>query len=188
MYSLILGDFKMSKTLDKPMKDISFRSMSFLFNLRDLFIDPMKKVKKAKVTLGDTVLDYGCGTGSYSIAAGKIVGPSGKVYAADIQPLSAKKVQHQAQKNKLDNISTIVTNCETQLPKNSIDKIICFDMFHMVKEPLKILAEFHRVLKPTGLLSLDCHHLNDIEPKVVGSGLFKLAKRVKNTFNFIKSD
>ncbi len=173
---------------DKPMNNFSFRSMSLLFKFRDIFLDPIKKVKKAEVTKGNIVLDYGSGPGSFSIAAGKIVGTSGKVYAADIQPLSAKKVVKKAQKNKLDNIIPIITNCKTNLPANSVDVIICFDMFHMLNEPNKILAEFHRVLKPTGILSIDCHHLKNFDARVTNMGYFSLRDKLsEKSYNFIKS-
>ena len=176
----------MASKIDKPMKNISFKIMSGFFALRDKLTDPMEKIVKAKVSSGNYVLDYGCGPGSYAIAAAKIVGKSGKVFAADIQPLSAEKIQKKAKLEGLLNIETITTDCDTGLKDDSIDVILCFDMFHMLNNPFKILKEFHRVLKPDSILSLDCHHMKEIEPKITETGLFKLVEKVENTYNFIK--
>ncbi|MFX1364740.1 MAG: class I SAM-dependent methyltransferase [Promethearchaeota archaeon] len=176
----------MEGKIDKPMKRMSFNVMSALFVIRDKFSDPLKKIIKAKVKDGDIVLDYGCGPGSYSICAAKVVGDSGKVYAADIHPLSAEKVQKKALKEGLTNIYTITTDCSTGLENNSIDVILCFDMFHMLNDPKRVLKEFHRVLKPDSIFSLDCHHMKDIETEILKSGLFRLAERIDKTYNFTK--
>ncbi|MFX1374898.1 MAG: class I SAM-dependent methyltransferase [Promethearchaeota archaeon] len=176
----------MESEIDKPMKKISFKMMSVLFIIRDKFSDPMKKIIKAKVKKGDYVLDYGCGPGTYSICTAKIVGDFGKVYAADIHPLSADKVHKKALKEGLNNIDTITTDCSTGLGDNSIDSILCFDMFHMLNDPQKVLKEFHRVLKPNAILSLDCHHMKDIGSAVEKTGLFRLDEKIEKTYNFTK--
>lgn len=38
------------------------------------------------------------------------------------------------------------------LPDDSVDRIICFDSFHHVPNPEEVLAEFYRILKPSGLI------------------------------------
>jgi ubiquinone/menaquinone biosynthesis C-methylase UbiE len=64
---------EMSKQKDKPMPNIAFRFMSFGFKLRDRFINPKKVLEKVGVREGQTVLDFGCGPGSYTIPAAKLV-------------------------------------------------------------------------------------------------------------------
>ncbi len=168
------------------MSNLDFNSMSAIFAIRDIFSNPMKKIIRANVSEGQYVLDYGCGPGAYTIAAAKVVGNSGKTYAADIHPLASKKVLKKAKKAGLNNIETITTDCDTGLENNSIDVILCFDMFHFVKDKQKILMEFHRVLKPNSILSMDCHHMNDLKSKVEDSGLFALKEQINKTFNFHK--
>ena len=176
----------MESEIDKPMKNIAFKGMSAIFALRDKLSNPMKKITKVKLKKGYYVLDYGCGSGSFSLSAAKVVGDSGKVYAADIQHLSAEKIHKKALKEGLNNIETITTDCSTGLKDNSIDVILCFDMFHMLNNQQKVLKEFHRVLKPNAILSLDCHHMKEIESKIVGTGLFKLEEKIDKIYNFIK--
>jgi isopenicillin N synthase-like dioxygenase len=50
--------------------------------------------------------------------------------------------------------------------------------------------ELHRILKQDGILTLSDHHLkdDDIQARVTEKGLFKLTKKGKKTFSFVKSD
>jgi len=148
----------------------------------------MKKIEKAEIKPGYVILDYGCGPGSYSIAAAKIVGPSGKIYAADIHHSAIKEVNKRAMKKNLKHIETIQTDCKTRLEPNSIDIIICFDVLHGIEDKNCILKEFYRVLKPESILSFDDHHMkeNEILEKLTSEGLFKLVEKKDDQYNFTK--
>ena len=82
------NSIKKEKT-DQPMNKLRFKVMSCVLRIRDIFISPKSKLTRSKVQKGLTVLDYGCGPGSLTIAAAEAVGESGKVYGADIHPLAA---------------------------------------------------------------------------------------------------
>lgn len=173
---------------NKSQSNLDFRFMSFFFKIRDFFKSPMKKVDKAEIKSGDFVLDYGCGPGSYSFAAAEIVGPSGKIFAADIHTLAIKKVNKKAMKKGLENIITIETDCKTGLDDNYIDVIMCFDVLHDIKDKESILKEFHRVLKLDSRLSFDDHHMkeNEIIETITAQGLFKLVEKKEKIYNFSK--
>ncbi len=81
----------MKKDNRKYQSNLDFKLMTFFFKIRDLFRDPMEKVKNAEIKPGNVVVDYGCGPGSHAVAAAQIVGSSGKVHAIDIHPLALKK-------------------------------------------------------------------------------------------------
>ena len=149
--------------MEKKQSSLDFRFMSFLMRIRDFFNPPIKKIEKAGIKEGYFVLDYGCGPGSYSIAAAKTVGPNGKVISADINSLAIEKVKFKAQKNNLNNIEMIKTDCKTGIDDNSIDVVICFDTLHALKNITSNIKEFHRVLKPNGVLSVDDHHSKEDE-------------------------
>lgn len=176
------------KERSKPKSNLDFRIMSSMFTVRDIFKNPMNKVNVLKLKSGYMVLDYGCGPGSFSIGAAGVVGPSGKIYAADIHPLAIEKVRNRAKKKGLTNIETILTDCDTGLKDNSIDMIICFDVFHNILHPEKILKEFHRVLKQDFQLALDDHHFNEEEilSKITANGLFKLKEKKEKIYFFTK--
>ncbi|MFX1310686.1 MAG: class I SAM-dependent methyltransferase [Promethearchaeota archaeon] len=173
---------------NKKQSNIDFRFMSFFFKVRDVFHPPIEKIRKANIKQGDIVLDYGCGSGSYTIAAAEVIKPNGKVIAADIHPLALQKVSKKSEKSGYNNIETIQTDCATGLDNESIDVVICFDVIHDIPNKYNILKEFHRVLKHTSTLSFDDHHLkeNEIIDFITSEGLFKLSEKNDKQFNFIK--
>lgn len=162
--------------------------MSFSFKIRDLRLPRENILKEVGIKPGFQVLDYGCGPGSYSIVAAKMVGNSGTVYALDIHPLAIEQVKRQASKERLDNIKTILSGRDTGLPDNSMDIVLLYDIVHNLGDPDSVLAELHRVLKPGGVISFSDHHMKeqDIIARMTG-GLFKLTKTGKRTYSFVKS-
>lgn len=172
----------------KKSSNLDFRCMSFMFKIRDKFHPPSQKIEKANIKQGDFVLDYGCGPGSYTLAALDTVGPSGKVIAVDINPHAIDKVEEKASQRALENIDTIITDCETGVNAESIDVIICFDVFHGIENKDCILTEFHRVLKENSRLSFDDHHMKEEEiiPLITDTGLFELEEKNGKIYNFKK--
>jgi ubiquinone/menaquinone biosynthesis C-methylase UbiE len=165
--------------MDRLESNFGFRVMSFIFKLRDFFL-PLKDVlKEVGIKSGFSVLDCGCGQGSYIIAATDLVGKSGKVYALDIHPLAIQKVRNIAVKRRLEHLETIQPDCKTGLPDDSIDVVLLYDTFHNLSDPYGVLGELHRVLKPKGILSFSDHHMkeNEILFGVTFGGLFKLLKK-----------
>jgi ubiquinone/menaquinone biosynthesis C-methylase UbiE len=142
---------------DIPMSSLSFKFMGLFFQFRDLLTSPTKLLEHTGIVPGWNVLDYGCGTGSYSIPAAQLVGPMGKVYAADIHPLAINEVQKKAITKGLGNIYTILTDSKTELSDASIDLVLLFYVLHDFRDPDMILEEIERVLKTGGLLAIIDH-------------------------------
>jgi len=171
------------------MTNLSFRFMAFLFKIRDAFRSPLKKLIEAEIKPGWQILDFGCGPGSYSIAAAELVGETGKVYAVDIHPLALKTVQKRASKKGLKNIETILTDWQTGLENRCIDLILMYDVFHGLKNPDRILEELHRILKEESILCFDDHHMKEEEllSRISRGGFFKFLEKKKLTYLFQKT-
>lgn len=169
--------------------NLDFLATRFFLGIRDLLIPREKVLSEVEIKPGFSILDYGCGPGSYSIIAAKSVGNKGKVYAADIHPMALTNVTKRAERLGLKNIETINTDCKTGLKDQSIDVVFLYDVFHDFKEPRKILQEIHRVLKTKGILTFSDHHLKEREivSAVEGSKLFKLMSKGKRTYGFKKA-
>lgn len=103
---------------------------------------------------GHTFLDYGCGTGYFSLAAAKMVTDSGKVYALDYFPKQLEIVSEKCGKAGLTNIETIHSSSHTGLADESVDVVWLCDVLHEIKERRAVLKELHRVLKKDGMLAL----------------------------------
>ena len=166
------------------MKTLHFKFMAFFFKIRDFFNPPLKVLEESDIREGFTVLDYGCGPGSFSIAAAKLAGQNGRVYALDINPSAVNNVQKAAFKENLDNIKTIQSNRATGLEDNSVDTVLLLDTYHALSNPAEVLKELHRVLKPGAELVFSDHHMDEkkILTELTEQGLFKLSKKGKKLY------
>jgi ubiquinone/menaquinone biosynthesis C-methylase UbiE len=176
--------------MDKPEPNFHFKVMSFSYKFRDLFLPRINILKEVGIKPGFHVLDYGCGPGSYIISLAELVGKSGKIYALDIHPLAIQKVQSIVSKKQLTNVETICSDCKTGLPDDSVDIVLLYDTFHNLGDPNGVLEELYRVLKPNGILSFSDHHMkeNEIISKVINRGLFRLLRKGKRTYGFLKEE
>ena len=162
--------------------------MAFGFKLRDFFKPRQNIVKEVGLNRGFQVLDYGCGPGGYVLAVSEAIGSSGKLHALDINPLAIEMVKKIIAKNKLENVETILSDCGTGLADETLDAVLLYDVFHDIADQNGVLKELCRVLKPDGVLSFSDHHLkeSEITSKVTSTGLFKLQRKGKATYTFIK--
>lgn len=101
-----------------------------------------------------TIVDFGCGYGTFALAAAKLT--EGKVIALDIDPQMLAAAKTNATVQKVDNIRFI--QCDfmsdgTGLEGKSVDYAMIFNLLH-ADQPLQLLSEAHRVLKKTGKLAI----------------------------------
>lgn len=176
--------------MDKPMSNFDFQFMSLGYKFRDLRLPRLNILKEVGIKPGFHVLDYGCGPGSYIMPLAKLVGESGKVYALDIHPLAIQKVQDIASKKQLANVETILSDCQTGLPSNSLDAVLLYAAFHHLSDPDVVLKELHRVLKPDGILSFSDRHMKEKEimAEVTNGRLFRLLRKGQRTYTFLKEE
>jgi len=123
-------------------------------------------LKKVGLKSGQTVLDFGCRVGHYTIPAAKVVGSKGIVYAVDKEQQALNELEQEATRLNLKNIRIINTSGRIQIDveKDSVDVILFYDVlhYHEQKEREKLYAEAHRILKQDGLLSVyPKHNLED---------------------------
>ena len=104
---------------------------------------------------GMSVADVGAGTGYMSLKMAKRVGPTGKVYAEDVQPEMLQRVRANAQKAKVSNVETVQGSfTDPMLPKGQMDLVLLVDVYHEFSEPQKMLRGIRESLKPDGRLVL----------------------------------
>jgi len=168
--------------------NLSFRLMSLEFRLRDRLRPPIRILGEAGVQAGMTIVDFGCGPGGFSLAAARLVGPEGLVYAVDHHPLAAAAVRKSAEKAGIRNIRTILGGSMVDIPEGSADVSLLYDVLHGLPEPERNLLEHVRVLKPKGMLSVMDHHLKEsfLLALISASGRFRLIRRNRRTLEFEK--
>lgn len=172
------------------MPDLHFRLMAFCFAIRDLVRRPMDVLTSLPLMPGQVVLDFGCGPGSYSIAAAELVGPEGRVYAVDLNPVAIRSVTRRAAGRGLANLTGICTDGGTRLDDSSVDVVLLYDTLHALTGAAAVVKELHRVLKSDGLLSVSDHHSTDREivDELTGEALFAVIGRNGPTISFRRSE
>jgi ubiquinone/menaquinone biosynthesis C-methylase UbiE len=159
--------------------DFAFRLMTLTYKLRDLFQNPRRSLEKARLRRGMSVVDYGCGPGSFTIPAAELVAQEGKVFAVDIHPLAISNVRQKAARKGLQNVETVlVQGYDTGIQDSSIDRVLLIDTIHSIDDPEALFREIHRMLKPDGLLYMEKGHMAMSEQKrtVEKTGLFKITE------------
>ena len=174
--------------MEKLKSSLSFKLMGLAFKLRDFVSPRINVLKEVGIKPGNAVLDYGCGPGGYIVPLSSLIGTSGEIFALDINPLAIKSVQEIASKNKLENVKTIHSECDTGLPDQSVEVVILYDTYHDLKNPDDVLQEINRIIKAEGILSFSDHHMRDYEirEKILSNNLFKLIKKNRKTYTFSK--
>lgn len=77
------------------------------------YFTPRRTLYAPGLRNGMSFADLGCGYGTFSIAAAKMVGKRGKVYAIDIDPVMLRIVRQGARSERLENITTILRDVFT---------------------------------------------------------------------------
>ncbi len=108
---------------------------------------------------GDNFLDAGSGDGYMSIAASKIVGDRGKVFAVDIWEESMNILKKEIQEKKINNIMAIIADISDKIPveNESIDLCYMGNVLHgfvQNEDYNEVMKEIGRILKKEGIFAV----------------------------------
>ena len=142
---------------------------------RDREEDTGTLLKALHLKPGQTVCDFGCGNGFYTVRMAKRVGDQGTVYAIDIQPEMLHMLDRRAKAVGLKNIKPLLGNrVDPALPAAQLDLVLLVDVYHELSNPEEILHAIRSSLKPDGRLVLAEFRLED--PNVPIKLLHKMSK------------
>jgi len=133
-----------------------------------------RSLRDVGISKGQIVLDFGSGSGNYTIPAARIVGEEGRVYALDKDRRDLDKLMQKAESEGLKNIERMETSgkLKIDLEDESVDVVLLYDILHYYYFPKaghrrKLLREVYRILKPSALLSVYPTHLEShMHPKL----------------------
>ena len=112
-----------------------------------------------------TVVDLGCGPGFFTIPAHQIVGPSGHVIAADIQPEMLDHLRGRLRSAEIHDVDVIQTT-EGHVPVTDhvADVVFAAFVLHEANDPAGFLGECARLIKPEGAVAIiEWRHDADLE-------------------------
>ncbi len=166
------------------VSNFNYKIMAAYLRFRERFRKPEETLRILGIEEGHKVLDFGCGIGSYSIPAAKIVGETGRIYALDIHPVAIDRVQKRIDQENLRNVETIQSGLETGLADESLDYVLLLDVYSWIPTKAKLMKELHRVLKSTGKMSVLIDHMDPAEfiDDIERTGLFSIEVEDGNSF------
>lgn len=123
--------------------------------LRRRFQPPDETAIRHGLEPGMTVLEVGPGNGRYTVAAARRIGPTGRLYAVDIEPKMIERVRRRATAEGVTNIEARVASAyELPYPDGFFDRIVTITVTGEIPDPVRAFREFARVLKPAGQIAV----------------------------------
>jgi ubiquinone/menaquinone biosynthesis C-methylase UbiE len=102
---------------------------------------------------GTRVADLGAGDGTFAVALASRVGPSGRVYATEIDAERLAEIRQAATEAGLSNITVIEgAVSRTNLPEACCDALFSRMVYHHLTDPAAINTDIFRALRPGGRL------------------------------------
>lgn len=122
---------------------------------REIEEEPEKALDALGNLTGATVADVGAGSGYFTVRLSTRVGPSGRVFANDLQPEMLKLLGARLARERIPNVALVLGSIDDpRLPPASIDLVLMVDVYHEFSEPQKMLRAIRIALKPNGRLVL----------------------------------
>lgn len=116
---------------------------------------PSKAIALLALKPGATVADVGAGSGFMSEKLSRAVGPSGRVYAVDIQPEMIALIDARVKNEGLTNVTTVLGEPDDpKLPDGTLDLELMVDVYHELQHPQIVLRRLRKALRPDGRLVL----------------------------------
>lgn len=140
---------------------------------RDSWQKPEVVLEALDLTLGDRVVDVGCGSGYFSLKLAKLVGGSGAVVAVDIRPVALFCLSARAWLYHLNNIEIKCID-SVRAPNqytSSAAAVLIANTYHEISNRGEVLNAASASLKPGGRLvivdrvddSVNCCHLHETQ-------------------------
>ncbi|HEX9369255.1 MAG TPA: class I SAM-dependent methyltransferase [Vicinamibacterales bacterium] len=122
---------------------------------RDAYQRPDQVMDALLIGEGSTVADVGAGGGWFTVRLARQVGPNGHVYAEDIQPQMIQAIERRVQREGLQNVTTVLgTPTDPKIPGRSLDAVLIVDAYHEIEQPVTLLRNVAKSLKPAGIIGI----------------------------------
>ena len=127
---------------------------------RELWEKTEKILRKLRIVKGSTVADVGCGSGYFTFKFADMVGPGGKIYGIETNPMHLDYLRGYIKKNAIKNVEIIEgSNDGIRLdPTVRVDIVFSCSLFHVLyavfsEEDRRLFIEsIANTLKPGGAL------------------------------------
>ena len=132
----------MTRFIDNPLR-------------RKFWQNPDVIAERMHLEPGMLVVEIGPGKGSYTKAVAKRILPDGKVFAVDISEKVITLLKKRVEDEGISNIIPKIDDAyHLSFANESVDRVLAVSCLPEIPDPIKVLTECHRILKPNGLICL----------------------------------
>jgi SAM-dependent methyltransferase len=146
-----------------------------------------------RIKEGSGVADIGAGSGWFTVRAARRIGPTGTVFAVEINPDYLKHIEGRANLEHLGNIRTILgKEDDPALPAQCVDAVLILKTYHEIAQPILLLARLRAAMRPGALLGIIDRNGNGndhgIDSKTVIGEAGRAGFTLLNQYDFVKPD
>lgn len=121
----------------------------------DFASDARRLAPAIELQAGQTVADIGAGRGQLTVELAREVGPSGRVYASELEEGRRRDIRAAADSAGLKNVIVVEAHVTgTNLPARCCDALVMRRVYHHIGNPALMNASLLASLKPGGFLAV----------------------------------
>lgn len=122
---------------------------------RDAWQKPAEVVQWLQLHPGDVVADLGAASGYFTRPLARAVGPTGWVFALEVEPGFFEPLHKLAQQEGVTNVATVLCRPDNpDLPESSVDLVFICDTLHHIEQRPAYYEKLKAALKPGGRVAV----------------------------------
>lgn len=122
---------------------------------REAWQKPDQVMDALHIAEGTAVADIGAGGGWFTMRLARRVRQSGRVYAVDVQRLMKEAIERRVEREGLGNVTVVLgEEDDPRLPADALDAVLIVDAFPEMADPVVLLRNVARALKPRGRIGI----------------------------------
>lgn len=111
-------------------------------------------VERLRLEPGQVVADIGAGPGIFSLVLAKAIGPTGKVYAEEVDQAFIDRINQKVQAQHVTNVESVLgTFTDPRLP-GDVDLAFFHDVLHHIEDRIGFLRTLAPRVKPGGRIAI----------------------------------
>jgi ubiquinone/menaquinone biosynthesis C-methylase UbiE len=151
----IAGRARVHPVTHRLIAGIATNANWFDREVRDQEEKPEQALRLLEIRRGMVVADVGAGSGYMTLRLAQLVGPTGKVFATDVQPAMLQIVQTKSRAAHASNVEIVQgTETDARLPPDAIDLALLVDVYHEFRYPQAMLRSIRGSLRSRAMLAL----------------------------------
>ncbi len=146
--SLLLSSAVTFLTACTPIKKCAYEGFG-----RDDWQQPERVIETLELEPGDRVADLGAGSGYFTFRLAEAVGPSGRVYAVDVDEPMLASLEERLGDANASNVETVLASADDpNIPEPPVDLIITVNTYHHIDDRVTYFRSLAGSLAPAGRL------------------------------------